>query len=105
MMDVRPQLQAAIDYVANNGGGTVTIPGDLCSWYLSKPVFLDRDNVTIDGTGAATLHPDVPGIGNAASLVLGTPRQVSGLEITPSHRTDLSTLAWTVPSPPRPITA
>ena len=29
--------------------GTVTIPGDLCSWYLSKPVFLDRDNVTIDG--------------------------------------------------------
>ena len=56
-MDVRPQLQAAIDYVANNGGGTVTIPGDLCSWYLSKPVFLDRDNVTIDGTGAATLAP------------------------------------------------
>ena len=58
MIDVRPQLQAAIDYVANNGGGTVTIPGDLCPWYLSKPVFLDRDNVTIDGAGSAIFAPD-----------------------------------------------
>jgi len=92
-IDVRQQLQAAIDDAASDGGGTVTIPGDLLFWNISKPVFLDRDNVTIDGTNAATLAPMAGYSGQYASqpvLVLGTPRQVSGVEITPSHRVDLA---------------
>jgi len=106
--DVRAQLQAAIDDAASDGGGTITIPGDYNCWYIGKPVFIDKPNITIAGDGApsfqssATMLSSMGVDGGHASVplfVVGTPRQTSGLEITPSHRTDLyGTLDTSIPA-------
>jgi len=98
--DNRAQLQAAIDAVAASGGGTVTIPGDSDPWFISRPVYLDKPNVTVTGENAsgvpgdAGTKIDIIGTYNGSwdtipPFLVGVPRQVTGVEITPSHRTDL----------------
>ena len=93
-LDVRAQLQAAIDEVAADGGGTVVIPGDTLAWFLSRPVYLDRANVTVRGELGARLCPigqlRTGELTSTPLLLLGVPRSVDGYEITPSHRDTLT---------------
>ncbi|MFM7132390.1 MAG: glycosyl hydrolase family 28-related protein, partial [bacterium] len=52
--DNTPAFQAAIDYVGAKGGGTVYIPGGGANpnyWYLDKPVYINKNYITIQGDG------------------------------------------------------
>lgn len=52
--DNTPAFQAAIDYVGSSGGGTVYIPGGGKApnyWYLDKPVYINKNYITIQGDG------------------------------------------------------
>ena len=100
-VDIRAQLQAAIDAVGASGGGTVTIPADTNYWFVSKPVWADRANVTITGQYASSMPGDAGTIlapiaassgtsENIPPLIAGVPRQAPGNEITQSHRVDLN---------------
>ena len=102
-MDVRAQLQAAVEAVgADPQGGTITIPGDAQRyWYCGGPVFVDHSNITIQGSlcmaeqpGSTVLVPTstCPGVDSCPPFILGTPCQVSGDEITASHRVLLDSI-------------
>jgi len=100
-VDIRAQLQAAIDAVSAAGGGTITIPSDTDLWFVSKPVWADKPNVTITGQfataspGSSGTTIGVIGSGSGQSenippIIAGLPRQVTDKEITQSHRIDLN---------------
>ena len=95
-LDVRAQLQAAIDEVADSGGGTVSISGDTLFWFLSRPVFLDRANVILQGEGGDVTRLGIINernngdVSSIPPLLVGVPRAVIGKEITATHREALA---------------